>query len=163
MACFAWKRGDTHAVAFGKEIEVTNYVRNVQNGRRSLHVPKDVRLTDSIDGSHYPFQPSGFPVGNWKVTGVVPVTDPNDHYLNPFFIATSAVQTVNVWALDENGGYDHETDQTTLDSGYGIHWPDPDYGTTTLGCIRIVNKDDLLWLVDQIKNSSEEVEVIITE
>jgi hypothetical protein len=39
-------------------------------------------------------------------------------------------------------------DGTAEDWGYGIHHST---SSTTLGCIKIVKEDDLLWLVGQIK------------
>ena len=162
MKVISWTKDARTFSAFGKDIEVSNQVRNELNGRRSLHVAKDVVMTEPDDGTNpEPYMPRGFPVGSWKIQGIVPHTDPKDHYLNPYFIATNAAQLVEVWGLDANGGYDKPTGRFVRDAGYGIHWPDPQYSMTTLGCIRVVSKDDLLWLVSQIQQAWQTGEEII--
>ncbi len=162
MKVLSWTRGTPYLSAFGRQIEVSNMVRNLDNGRRSLHVSKDVVLTEPDDGTvAEPYMPQGFPAGSWKVQKIVPHTDPKDHYLNPYFIATNAHILVEAWSLDASGGYDKPTGRFVRDAGYGIHWPDPKYSMTTLGCIRVVNRDDLLWLVSQIQQAWQTAEDVI--
>jgi hypothetical protein len=152
MKTINWTRGSIYLSAFDRQIEVSNVVRNELNGRRKLGLKPDVVLTEPDDGTKpKPYMPRGFPEGSWKITGIVPHNDPKDHYLNPYFIATNAHTLVEEWGLDASGGYDKPTGRFVRDAGYGIHWPDPQYSTTTLGCIRVVSKDDLLWLVSQIQ------------
>lgn len=157
----SWTRGSSTMSAFGREIKVSNDVRNEINGRRALHVKKDVVLTEPDDGSKpVPYMPRQFPVGVWKITGIIPHPDPKDRYLNPYFIATNAHTLVEAWSLDEQGGYDKPTGRFVRDAGYGLHWPDPAFSTTTLGCIRIVNKIDLLKLVSEIQEAARKGELI---
>jgi hypothetical protein len=92
-----------------------------------------------------PVMPRPFPFGDWNVYMPLPR---HDKYLAPYFIPTSAEQFLPVWALDENGGYDHATAEKVLDLGYGLHFST---STTTVGCIRIFEEADLLWLVENIK------------
>jgi len=162
MKVLSWTKDTAYLSAFGRQIEVSNVVRNELNGRRKLGLKSDAVLTEPDDGTKpMPYMPRGFPEGSWKITGIVPHTDPKDHYLNPYFIATNAHALVEVWGLDALGGYDKPTGSFVRDSGYGIHWPDPAYSMTTLGCIRIVSKQDLLWLVSQIQTATAAGEEII--
>ena len=118
---------------------VSNDVRNAANKRRSLENPEDVVYTSPDDGSApEPFMPSGFPVGDWFITAVLPRTS---DYLAPFFLATNAFKMVPSWNLSPAGDYDKPTGRLVRDSGYGLHFAK---GTsTTLGCIRFINKADL--------------------
>jgi len=155
MKTISWTKGSRYLEAFGKLIEVSNVVRNELNGWRKLGVKADVVFTEPDDGSRpEPYMPREFPDGSWKITNIIPHTDPKDKYLNPYFVATNAHLLVEVWGLDANGGYDKPTGRFVRDAGYGLHWPDPKFSLTTLGCIRIVNKQDLLWLVSQIQKVS---------
>ena len=94
--------------------------------------------------SGVPYMPIGFPRGSWKVTGVRPKTDP---YTAPYFIATDAHAMVPEWGLDVDGSYGAPTGRLVPDSGYGIHYST---STTTLGCLKVINKSDLLTLVQLI-------------
>ena len=129
-----------------KDIPADCVVRNELNGRRPNpeKIPsEEVVYAITADRYHkYPVMPRTFPRGVWSV--FKPLPRPDDEYLSPFFIPTEAEQYLNVWALDEEGGYDHETDQRVLDLGYGIHFST---SRTTVGCIRIYSEEDLLWLV----------------
>jgi len=147
MKTINWTRGNPTLSAFGREIPVKNDVRNVANGRRKLHLPSDVVLTEPDDGTNpVPYMPTGFPEGSWPITAIVFHDDPNDKYLNPLFISTKARQLVEVWALDAQGGYDKPTGRFAMDSGYGLHRPDPASTSTTLGCLNILSLSDLLWI-----------------
>jgi hypothetical protein len=63
-----------------------------------------------------------------------------------FFIPTTAFAKVQIWEVRERV-YVRATDETDLDYGYGLHCST---SRTTLGCIRIVEQDDLLWMVARI-------------
>lgn len=125
-----------------KSIDAVNLVRNYANGLRKLHLASEVRYTEG--DKRVPYMPSLFPVGQWEIQYITPHPNANDHYLYPLFIGTNAYQMVEEWSLDSSGGYDKPTGRFVKDIGYGIHWPDTKYSTTTLGCIRILQKTDLL-------------------
>ncbi len=128
-----------------KDIPADCVVRNELNGRRHLHDPKQVIYAMTEDPYHkYPVMPRSFPAGAWHVYRP---RMRQDKYLAPYFIPTEAEQYLPVWALDENGGYDHATSEHVLDLGYGVHFS---ISRTTIGCIRIHSESDLLWLVHQI-------------
>jgi hypothetical protein len=91
-----------------------------------------------------PYMPVGFPRGTWKVTGIRPKSDP---YTAPYFIATDARNMVPEWGLDVDGSYGSPTGRLVRDEGYGIHHST---SSTTLGCLKIDNKSDLLTLVQLI-------------
>jgi hypothetical protein len=86
-----------------------------------------------------------FPVGKWPIGKPLPRTAP---YTAPFFIPTDAFQMLPVWEI-KDGKYVKATDKLIRDSGYGLHFST---SNTTLGCIKIINRDDLLMLVDDINN-----------
>src|SRR6478752_8243885 len=118
---------------------VSNEVRNAANKRRSLENPEDVVYTSpDLKVTPEPFMPSGFPVGQWWITEVLPKSS---DYLAPFFLATDAFKMVPSWSLSPAGDYDKPTGRLVRDAGYGLHFAK---GTsTTLGCIRFINKSDL--------------------
>jgi len=122
-----------------KQIEVSNNVRNELN---KLRKPDQVVKT-TPDG--LPYYPRQFPVGLWVVDRPVP-KDPSDDYLYPFFIPTLAKQMVDVWST-LNGKYAEKTGKQVMDYGYGIHYSE---SNTTLGCLKVINKSDLVWLVGRI-------------
>jgi len=128
-----------------KDIHADCIVRNELNGKRHLHDPLQVVKAMSEDPYHKPpVMPRPFPAGRW---GVYKPRARSNPYLAPFFIPTDAEQILPIWALDENGGYDHETSEHVLDIGYGVHFST---SRTTVGCIRIMAESDLLWLVHVI-------------
>lgn len=92
-----------------------------------------------------PYNPQIFPVGKWDISMPLRKTD---SYKEPFFIPTNAERSVNVWALDNNGEYAHRTGRTVIDKAYGLHFST---SNTTLGCIKIENRNDLLFLVNIIQ------------
>ena len=152
MNVLSWSRNNATMSAFGKLIPVANDVRNELNKRRKLGLKYEVVMTEPSTGEKpVPYMPRQFPAGTWEITGVTPHNDPKDKYLNPYFIATTARQLVEEWELDDAGGYSKASGRFAMDWGYGIHWPDPKFTTTTLGCIRIINRDDLLFLVSRIQ------------
>lgn len=120
-------------------------VRNEINGWRRLHAPKEVVRAMTHDPYNKPpVMPRTFPKGHWTIYAPRKRTD---EYLAPYFIPTNAEQYLDVWDLDENGGYDKATGNKVLDIGYGLHFST---SNTTVGCIKIHNRDNLLWLVKQI-------------
>ena len=120
-------------------------VRNEVNGRRRLHDPKQVIYAMTHDPYHkYAVMPRKFPKGEWKVSEPVARTS---RYLAPFYIPTNAEQYLEIWELDQDGGYAKATGKKVLDIGYGLHFST---SKTTVGCIRIFSKSDLLWLVHQV-------------
>jgi hypothetical protein len=130
-----------------KRIQVSNAVRNAENGRRSLENPEDVVMTTPDNGEPpAPYMPIGFPAGHWRVTGVYPRSSA---YLAPFFIATNAWRDTEAWALSPAGDYDKPSGRIVRDSGFGIHHAE---GTsTTLGCLRVIDRDaqiDLAGAID---------------
>jgi hypothetical protein len=103
--------------------------------------------------------PKPFPVGIWEVGRPV---ERHDDYKRPYFIPTTAWQEVKVWEV-EQGRYVAETDETVKDYGYGLHYS---LSTTTLGCIRIMSLEDLLWLVQNITKAiyaQEKITLEVTE
>ena len=121
-------------------------VRNEVNGRRRLHDPKQVRYAMTHDSKNtYPVMPRVMPSGEWKVS--YPRERPDNKYLAPYYIPTDAEQYLEIWELDQDGGYAKATGKKVLDIGYGLHFST---SKTTVGCIRIFSKSDLLWLVHQV-------------
>lgn len=130
-----------------KDIPADCVVRNELNGKRHLHDPSQiVRAMVQDPYSKPPVMPRIFPEGTWNVYKPRMRTNP---YLAPYFIPTDAEQYLPVWELDENGGYDHVTDKHVLDIGYGMHFST---GRTTVGCIRVMDERDLLWLVRKVSD-----------
>ena len=142
----------------GTTIWAYSHVRNLENGLRSN---SEVVLTDpETEGlGREPYSPQTFPIGNWKITGCVshPESEP---YLFPFFLSTNANQFVNIWETNSDGKYTVQTNNLCLDSGYGIHFSS---SSTTLGCIRINDKKDLLKLVEIYNECSAKKEEISFE
>jgi hypothetical protein len=140
--------------AFGRDITVTNNVRNELNG---LRTSSEVVYSTNQDGKNgKPYYPRKFPAGQWYITDIVAHDKkkadgtPTEPYLYPFFLATNAHQTVPVYKLEIVNDKEKlgASDGTVEDWGYGLHHST---SSTTLGCIKIVKEDDLLWLVGQIK------------
>ena len=128
-----------------KNFDASCDVRNELNKRRHLHDPSQVvRAMCEDPYNKPPVMPRTFPEGRWRV--YTPRSRANP-YLAPFYIPTDAEQYLDVWALDENGGYDHPTSNRVLDIGYGLHFST---SSTTVGCIRVHSESDLLWLVHAI-------------
>ena len=120
-------------------------VRNELNGQRKLHDPTQVIYAMTHDPYHKSaVMPRFFPVGLWNVYRP---RERDDTYLAPFYIPTDAEQYLPVWELDDEGGYKCIGHGMVLDIGYGIHFST---SHTTVGCIRIHDEQDLLWLVDTI-------------
>jgi hypothetical protein len=134
--------------AFGRNIKISCVVRNDINGWRKSH-----EVVKSIPEG-LPIYPRQFPKGVWDVGKPLSRTDP---YLAPYFIPTNAYQYLPIWTLDD-GCYSEKTEKTTRDMGYGLHYST---SNTTQGCIRIMKKGDLLWLVEKILESKEPVTLTV--
>ena len=135
--------------AYGKQIYAWCDVRNELNGRRKLFVPSEVQYSTNADGSRgQPYMPRVFPVGNWHIFGTEVSDDP---MLAPVVIKTDAHQPVRIWALAPGGGYDHETQDTIEDWAYELHLSQSE---TTLGCIHIDSKEDVLWLAAEVEQDA---------
>ena len=138
---------------FVKDIPASSIVRNELNRRRALHDKKQVVHAITYDRYNKPpIMPRPFPVGVWDIHAPVKVSPDDNEWLDPYFIPTSAVQRLDIWRLDRADGYDMPTGAHVIDKGYGLHYSE---SITTLGCIRIHNVNDLLWLVNVI---GEEIE-----
>ena len=113
---------------------VTNKIRNELNGQRKLHDPKEV-VKAIVRGTYAgPYMPRPFPKGKWNITQIEYTNDPE---FAPVKIKTDAHQLVQLWALDDKGGYDHGLTVLVDDSGYYLHWSE--FSHTTLGCGRVGN------------------------
>ena len=100
--------------------------------------------------------PRIFPCGVWQIYKPLPHPE-SDPYLYPFFIPTNAWQFVSVWILDSKGAYvKPDGEQSVRDTGYGLHFSSSD---TTLGCLRIGNKEDLLYLVGRLNEDISKGEI----
>ena len=134
----SYNRKEIFLTALGRSIPCTNLVRNELNGER---LPSQVVKTENKDGSiGVPYQPRGFPVGNWHIVAALPKTD---GYEAPFFLSTDAWQLVDQW-IASDGSYVCKAGVQVADHGYGLH---NSTSSTTLGCIRILDSQDLLDLV----------------
>lgn len=139
-------------------------VRTAENGLRLLHRADQVYLSTNADGSNgKPIQPGVYPSGTWNVIYVKDM-DPPDTDLGPIVIGTDAHQDRPVWALDDQGGYDHETTETVTDWGYEIHFCDPiQFGIYSVGCEHIRMKSGIVRLANAVRISisqGEKVQVV---
>lgn len=126
--------------AFGGFLDCSCRVRNLENGQRGK-----AELVYSIPTAK-PYSPQVFPTGLWEIGEIEPK---EDDYLAPFFINTDAFQMVRVWEV-KNGLYVKATDEWVKDKEYGIHFST---SPTTLGCLKVMKKHDLVWLVEKIQES----------
>lgn len=130
----SWIRDSGELTADGRRFVVTNRVRNEIDplAIRRLHDPGEVRRA-VVDGQWGPpYMPRRFPLGTWRILAV---EDTSAQEFTPIKIRTDAHQPVHVWALDADGGYDHETPEIIEDSGYHLHWARD--SRSTLGCGRV--------------------------
>jgi hypothetical protein len=133
-------------------IKATCIVRNEINGLRKA----DQVVTSMPD--QQPVFPRMFPVGTWSVGKPEARHQPDRR---PFFIPTDASQELPVWVL-KDGKYDRLSGAIVTDRGYGLHCS---VYSTTLGCIRIHNEDDLLRLVELINttlDAKQKVELVVS-
>ena len=126
--------------AYGEEIEVSNFTRPNRDGTLPRSVPGNV-----------PYYPQHFPAGLWKITDPLARTAID---LAPWYIPTDAHQMVPEYSLTADGKMDKPTGVLVPDEAYGIHFSELDF---TWGCIRVVNRPDLEWLVSEIQNELAEL------
>jgi hypothetical protein len=124
-----------------KNIPISCVVRNELNGWRPMKNTKDVFTTLP---DQEPSMPRTFPKGVWNVYKPLPRTNP---YLAPFYIPTDAYQELEVWELDSKGYYVRGTGRKVKDIAYGLHFST---SNTTQGCIKILNLEDLMYLVNKL-------------
>ena len=155
----SWDRQSPFLLAGTRQIPCWCKVRNELNGLRPR---KDGDAADLFcasppgagEGGGPPSMPRIFPVGAYKITvindhsGLSADGSPMSPYLYPFWIGTDAEQQLDVWELDDGGHYLRKTGEQVQDTGYGLHFSSCDW---TQGCIRIATKEDLLWLVANVK------------
>lgn len=128
-------------------------VRNELNGQRK---PDQVVRSEEKDGTDgVPYMPRAFPVGRWFITAAIPKSD---DYMAPFFLATDAWQMVDEWSL-EGGKYGKPIGKVA-DYGYGLH---NSKSGSTLGCIRIHGRKDLLDIVAACRASWAREESVVLE
>lgn len=144
MSDILWRRDAPSLTAFGREVECSCKVRNLENGLRRRD---EVVFSTRKDGSRgVPYSPQLFPVGTWNVGR----PQPESHsYLAPYFIPTNAHQFVHVWEAEELDTlhYLGESAEYIDDWAYGLHCST---SLTTLGCIRIAERDALMLMVTEI-------------
>lgn len=126
---------DKNRITFGGVVfGVTNNVRNEIDlyYPRRLHEKGEVRKSIPSDK---PYMPRKFPLGKWEITAIewIETYKFEKKEFGTVKIRTNASQKVKIWALDGQGGYDHETNEEVIDSGYLGHYSD---WVNTLGCWR---------------------------
>lgn len=125
--------------AFGRTIDISCRVRNEINGLRSLTEPPLLSMPNEK-----PVMPRQFPKGLWQITDRPwPRVNPEKE---PFFIPTDAFQELPVWTVID-GHYGEVTEEVTKDIGYGVHHS---LYANTNGCLKVLNREDLLFLVKNI-------------
>ncbi len=129
--------------AYGREIPVDNTVRLNRDGTGPRSIPDEV-----------PVMPTGFPLGQWWITGVYARDRETHPHLYPYFISTTATQRDAEWEVDAHGVFVRPTGRWVWDVGYGIHYSDLDF---TVGCIRVINEDDMRWLAGQVEDELAEL------
>jgi hypothetical protein len=139
MIVLTWNRDGDDLECMGEHYFVSCKVRNeidLMNVRR-LHDKKEVVKTIQNGVYMYPYMPRKFPKGRFEITSYEKTTDP---VFAPIKIKTNAVQMVEKWELDENGGYAFGTGKMVSDSGYYLHWSKN--SLTTHGCGRVGTNTD---------------------
>jgi hypothetical protein len=142
MADMTWKHGEATMLAFERMIYVSNKFYEPLTETPGEHV---VQSTNEDGSDGVPYKPQAFPVGVWNVRQPLERTSP---FTAPFFIPTDAHQWVDEWELDEHQLYKCPTGKQVMDWGYGVHHSIIDY---TFGCLRVLDVNDLLWMVQQIQ------------
>jgi len=135
--------------AFGKLIECSCVVQNLENKNRAMN---QVVFSENADGLNgVPYSPQVFPLGAWPVRAPIPEPESNP-YEFPFFIPTDAHQLVDEWGTVQREAlyYTQKTGRQVMDWGYGIHFSK---SMVTLGCIRIASQQDLMFIVSQVQNA----------
>ena len=157
MKTILFKRAKEQLTYNGKTIWAWNKVRSLANKRRLL---VEVVFSEPITGNPMPYDPKLFPLGTWDVYQPV-AKDVSNKYLHPFFIPTTAKQTVTTYSTAD--GMYLKPIGTQMDGGYGIHFSTSD---TTLGCIRVAYEKDLIelanWITDQLR-AGEKIQLTVME
>jgi len=136
---FTWKelilKSDNKII---KRFPASCNVRNEMNGNRKLHKKSDVVKTFPLSGSQLPYMPRQFPSGIHEILSVEWTDNPE---YAPVKIKTDATRKVFNWEIDNEGGYDYPLDKIQDDTCYWLHYTN---SRTTLGCIRIDNRNDAI-------------------
>lgn len=139
--------------AFGKVIDISCKVRTEENGLRLLTEEPVRSIPEAL-----PIMPRQFPVGVWEV---LEPRKRESKALAPYFIPTTAYRSLPVWSMTRIDGKEQYRNQlmvNTIDRGYGLHYSEY---KNTIGCIKIENKEDLVWLVSKIKEEIKERRLMI--
>lgn len=136
---------------FGRTIRISSRVRNEENKLRSLNEKPVLSIPNEK-----PVMPRPFPAGKWEVYRP---QARNTRELAPFFIPTNAYRRLPVWTVVD-GHYGEATSEITIDRGYGIHFSEY---LNTIGCIKVHEKSELLWLVEQITDILDKGEKVYLE
>ncbi len=150
----------------GVHFDVTCIVRNNKGtGRNHRALGDPGQVIYAMDGDRYhrrPYMPQTFPLGSWHIKAPYPVSpdDPEYKYKGAWIIPTDAFLMVQVWELDEAGGYLRPTDEWVKDWGYALHFSN---SRTTLGCGKIVREPDLMRMKIMVENTIQRNEAILLE
>lgn len=145
-----WKQGSEVLQAFGHEYLAWCRVRTLAAGTRGV---EEVVYTIP---AHEAYDPVIFPVGSWTVGRPVKRKDP---YKAPYFIPTNAWARVQVWEV-RDGKYLAPTSRWVADMAYGLHFST---SLTTLGCLRIGHRWDLLELVKSVEGALDAGHEVVLE
>lgn len=142
-------------LCFDGEVEATCIVRNEVNGMRGAD--QVVYTYGSTHPHGLAYQPRRFPAGTHEITRVVDMG--YDTAFWPVYMDTSATQELPVWELSTDKEYKRELARTFTGRGYGIHHARFRRGRqlvpsrTTLGCINVIEPDDMRWLADEVRTA----------
>ena len=140
---FTWSK----IIVLNGKTEIARYpascrVRNELNGRRKLD---EVVYTVPTIGKPKPYYPRQFSSGIFEITDIEYTNDPE---YAPVKIKTTAIREVFTWDLDINGRYWEPTGKIQTDTAYWIHYTD---SPTTLGCIKVNSKEDIIHFANIIE------------
>ena len=152
MIRLRWTQGGNVLRAWDRMIVCSCVVKTLAEGTRPRWM-----IVRTLPGDK-PYDPLPFPKGVWKVGTPRARIDP---YKAPFFVPTNAFQSVEIWEVEDRA-YTRPTGEFTRDEGYGLHFST---SRTTLGCVKIEDERDVLWIVDRIEGAfgkGESVEMEVT-
>lgn len=150
-----WKQGATTltyspTISTELSVECSCNVRNEINGLR-----KPTQIVRTMPHNN-PYMPRIFPKGVW----IIGIPEPRTAIDRaPYFIPTNAYQFLPVWDI-ANGAYVQPSTLQDKDEGYGIHFSEYE---TTLGCVKIEDKNALLTLVQDIVNAQRNGDIVYFE
>jgi hypothetical protein len=136
MADVTFIRSRQKLNAFGKEIDVSDFVRT----------NKDGSITRTEQG--IPCKPLPFPAGTGRIFDPLPRDKATRPHLAPWFVPTDFTQMVPEWLLTPGGKYWKPSGRMVFSTAYGIHYSTLDF---TWGCIRVIREDELVWFVEKIQ------------